>query len=62
MIDVRFLIHRGCFAGPEGLESLTAAPTGVLCLRATHGDCRSTLELGSRLGPTLQLLVLYLII
>ena len=40
MIDVRFLLHRGCFASPRGLESLTTSPTGVYCLRATHGDCR----------------------
>jgi len=24
--DVRFLLHRSCFAGHEGLESLTASP------------------------------------
>ena len=54
MIDVRFLIHRGCFADPEGLESLTVSPTGVLCFRATRGDCKSILELSSRPEPTLQ--------
>ncbi len=54
MIDVRFLLHRGGFAGPKGLESLTVSPTGVLCLRATHGDCKSILGLGSRPEPTLQ--------
>jgi len=58
MIEVRFLLHRGCFAGPNGLESLTASPTGVLCFRATRGDCRSILGLGSRPESTLQLLVL----
>jgi len=57
MIDVRFLIHRGCFVGPEGLESLTASPTGVYCLRATHGDSRLILGLGSRPASTLQLLI-----
>ncbi len=59
MIDVRFLLHRGCFAGPEGLESLTASPTGVLCLRVTRGDCRSILGLGSRPESILQFLVPY---
>ena len=28
--DVRFLLHRGYFAGPEGPESLTTSPSGVL--------------------------------
>ncbi|MGY5857785.1 MAG: hypothetical protein RTU63_00330 [Candidatus Thorarchaeota archaeon] len=57
MVDVRFLLHRGGFAGPKGLESLTASPTGVYCLRATHGDRSSILRLGSHPGSILQLLV-----